>query len=528
MYRIFKKSYLISGYIGFIMNSFQSVLSQFLFGYLYFLIFEEYSRGELSTSLIIFFTILIGIYFILAIPLWGFLMEYSQNIYKGNLKKRFFKNIFKNKNQNFDDPTNILTLLQRDINNVQKLAGWDLVVLFQSILSGLISTIVIAKVSLKLVLIIIVVGLLPIIVNMFVSKYFKKCSIIIRKLYQEKLKASLNYINNLIMIRIYGLDEETASKINKNGKLIKIEKNKLVIIKNISMFFDSLIYESFYKVLLIYFGVNMIIKNEINFGLLILAYSMLEGISFFLSYVGYYIKNIQNIMVSVDNLKGYFNEIENNVLNLESKNIDSIIIDNIDFSYDDSGKVFDNFSIKLKLPNNFLIEGPNGSGKSTLLQLMAGIFAPDEGSIKFVDNSKNPTNKNISYVGQEPFIFNDSLLNNLTLGDEKISILKVEKALETVGLKKWYKALQKGLDTQLDEKGKNISKGEETRLCIARALIKEKNIIFLDEPDANIDTITMQKMIKSIEKNYKVSIIMVSHLRNIHHSFDNFQPISLV
>lgn len=524
MNKILRKSYSFFGYLGFVMNSFQSVFSEFLFGYLYLLIFENYQKGEIATYIIVILTLLVGIYFIFAIPLWGYLMESSQNVYKGNLKKRYMECLLKNKYQDKLSQAEKINLVQKDINNAQRLAGWDLVVLFQAIISGLVSSFVIGGISIKLLIFIVGMGIIPVLTNIVIAKYFKKTYSFLRESYQEKLKKILNYINNIIIVKIYGIEDEIKDDILKESKKIKKEKEKISLIKNTSIFFDSIIYDSFYKVILIYYGIKLILSKEINFGSLVLAFSMLEGISFFLSYIGNYIKNIQNIMVSLDKLKGRFLIKEEKKV-LSNNEIDRICIKDMSFSYG-MNKIFDKFSLSLKFPSNYIIHGQNGKGKSTLLKLISGFIRPDDGRIEFLKDGKK-VDKNMAYVGQDVFIFNDSLLNNLILENENIEVEEVKKAIKTVGLYLWYKSLKDGLDTIIDEKGKNISKGQQMRISIARALLKNKRIILLDEPDANLDSLTMKNMIEAIEKNYQINIIMVSHIEDTSKILEKFVSINL-
>ena len=155
---------LLSG-ISFLFNSFQSVFADFLFGILYFLIFEKLYYTKIHYPLLMLLTFLVFLYFVFLIPFWGYHMEKGVNIYTKNLTNLVFKSIL-NRDNVVHSSENI-TLIQHDVINDSKILGWDLVVFFQAILSGIISTIVIFNASYKMLLFLYILGLIAIILNLF-------------------------------------------------------------------------------------------------------------------------------------------------------------------------------------------------------------------------------------------------------------------------------------------------------------------------------------------------------------------------
>lgn len=196
----------------------------------------------------------------------------------------------------------------------------------------------------------------------------------------------------------------------------------------------------------------------------------------------------------------------------------NIIIKNIDFSYDDTNKkTLNKINLTIKKNSLFGIYGSSGSGKTTLISLIMGLLNPDRGNI-LVDNidikSKIKSWQNIiAYVPQKIFLVDDTIENNIALGEEndiidrkklKISAKKSGLDLDTM--------FYKGGKTMVGESGVRLSSGQIQRIGIARALYKNSEILILDEFTSSLDKKNEQKIMKTIIDLKKThTIIMISH-----------------
>ncbi|NIG99230.1 MAG: ATP-binding cassette domain-containing protein [Buchnera aphidicola (Periphyllus acericola)] len=175
-----------------------------------------------------------------------------------------------------------------------------------------------------------------------------------------------------------------------------------------------------------------------------------------------------------------------------------------------------NINIDIKSNKFIAFVGKTGSGKSTLANLLMGYYSPKSGSI-FLDNKKieqishKSLRKSVSIIQQEPVIFPNTILKNITLG-KKISNKKINKILKLSHLKNLISSFKKGIKTILSEKGNNISVGQKQLISIARALINNPKILILDEATANIDIYTEKLIQKSLLKiKNKTTLIMIAH-----------------
>lgn len=178
-----------------------------------------------------------------------------------------------------------------------------------------------------------------------------------------------------------------------------------------------------------------------------------------------------------------------------------------------------NFNLVINAGEKIAILGPSGEGKTTLLQLLLGDLVPETGTIVIngipVTALHNQRDQLISYLNQDPFIFNTTVGNNLRLGNEQASDEQLLKALERVGLTKWLKTqCSEGLETLLGEDGYQVSGGQRHRLAVARILLKNAPILLLDEPTIGLDPIMEAQLMDTLfkQQSHQTMIWITHHL----------------
>jgi ATP-binding cassette, subfamily B, bacterial PglK len=195
----------------------------------------------------------------------------------------------------------------------------------------------------------------------------------------------------------------------------------------------------------------------------------------------------------------------------------NIHIKDLDFRYQGKEILYKSANILIKKGETIGIMGESGSGKSTLVDLITGLIKPTKGKVLFdgIEYENIYKIKNlISYVPQNVFLFDDTILNNITLSfdNDKIAYQALNKSLEISILVDFIKESKSGLDTIVGEKGINISGGQIKRIGIARAIYKNSEIIIMDEVTSGLDSKTEEKFLKEIKKlKGKKTIIFISH-----------------
>lgn len=196
-----------------------------------------------------------------------------------------------------------------------------------------------------------------------------------------------------------------------------------------------------------------------------------------------------------------------------------IIISNLSFSYPTHKKrIINNLNIEIKKNTLVGIYGKSGIGKSTFVDLLSGLLKPSAGNI-LIDNSKKDIlfnldlwKENIGYVAQNIFLFDDTLINNITFGIKNINHSALKRAIKYSDLSDAISKLPNGGNTIIGENGFILSAGQRQRVGIARALYKQPKILIFDESTSNLDINSEEKIFTSLKKlSKKITIIIISH-----------------
>ena len=161
------------------------------------------------------------------------------------------------------------------------------------------------------------------------------------------------------------------------------------------------------------------------------------------------------------------------------------------------------------------IMGESGQGKTTILNILSGIYELDSGSILINDRLSKNERIDIVFISQDVELFDLSIRDNLTLG-ENISDEKILEMFEDSGLLEWYNNLENGLDEMVGEKGIKLSAGQRQRLNIIRGILINKDVYFFDEPTSNLDIESENKIINMIDKYLSdKTYIIVTHRKEL-------------
>lgn len=204
---------------------------------------------------------------------------------------------------------------------------------------------------------------------------------------------------------------------------------------------------------------------------------------------------------------------------------ENLNVKNISFSYNGKKNDIDNVSVSIHKGEKIAFVGESGSGKSTLLKLLRGITPIKSGDL-YKDNREKISMSSLSsittLIPQEPEIFENTIHYNITMGLE-YEKNELSKATKISCFDKVSSKLPFGLETDIREKGVNLSGGEKQRLALARGIfsIKDSEIVLLDEPTSNVDPAIEKQIFKNIFNEYKeISIISVLHRLHLVENFD--------
>ena len=205
---------------------------------------------------------------------------------------------------------------------------------------------------------------------------------------------------------------------------------------------------------------------------------------------------------------------------------EGIAINNVSFQYDDD-MVLNNVTINIKKGKTLALVGQSGSGKSTIANLVTRFYDVSSGSITIDDIDIRDITKHslrhlMGLVTQDSILFNDTIKNNILLGDEDATENQVIEALKVANAWEFVKDLPQGIQTNIGDSGNKLSGGQKQRLSIARAVLKNPPIMILDEATSALDTESerlVQVALENMMKN-RTSIIIAHRLSTIQNADD--------
>ena len=192
---------------------------------------------------------------------------------------------------------------------------------------------------------------------------------------------------------------------------------------------------------------------------------------------------------------------------------EEIAFEAVDFAYE-KDTVLHDFNLRIKKGQTVALVGQSGSGKSTIAQLLARFYDISKGSIRIDgidirDLTKDDLRSMIGMVTQEALLFNDSVRNNIALGNPEASLEDVQEAAKIAYAHEFIMELPDGYDTRIGDAGGKLSGGQRQRLSIARAVLKNPPILILDEATSALDTESEQWVQKALEQMMKGKTALV-------------------
>ncbi len=332
--------------------------------------------------------------------------------------------------------------------------------------------------------------------------------------------------NGISIIKSYNLTKSTNSNFNKLS--LNAYGRNLSLAKVQAWFFPlMLLLIGLSNLTVIYIGGNQYIKGEIEIGVVAEFIIYVNMLTWPVTIVGWVTSIIQQAEASQKRINEFLNK-KSEILNGidELKNIKgNIFFDKVSLIYNDTNiKALDNLSLNINSGENIGILGKVGSGKTSMLDLISRVYDPDSGSI-YIDNINlkklniNKLRLKIGYVLQNPFLFSESISENIKFGKPNSSINEIKKASLNANVIFDIKNFPKKFDTVVGERGLTLSGGQIQRISIARAIIKNPKILLLDDCLSSVDIKTEEEILKNLKKirKNKTTIIVSHRISSIKH-----------
>lgn len=198
--------------------------------------------------------------------------------------------------------------------------------------------------------------------------------------------------------------------------------------------------------------------------------------------------------------------------------VTDVRFEDVSFSYSNGEPVLDGVSFDVSKGEFVAFVGQSGAGKSTVVSLLSQMYVPDDGEIlvdgrPVSDVDLRTWRSKLAIVRQDPYVFDDTLWYNLTVGNRSASREEVERVCEIAQVTEFLDSLSEGFDTELGEEGVRLSGGQKQRIALARALLKdEADVLVLDEATSDLDSVTEQRVqaeIETMDREY--AVVTIAH-----------------
>jgi len=196
----------------------------------------------------------------------------------------------------------------------------------------------------------------------------------------------------------------------------------------------------------------------------------------------------------------------------------NIVVEHVGFNYPNIEKpALHPLSLKIIPGEKIAIIGRNGSGKSTLAKIMLGLYQPTQGSIRYDglhQGQIHPSDlrRNFGYLAQDIVLFHGSIKDNILFGTRQVTEYQLIRAVQSSGVSMFADSESQGLDLQVGEGGKSLSRGQRQAVALARAILNDPKILLLDEPTASLDARAEQQFMQSMAKTAQDrTLLLITH-----------------
>ncbi len=351
------------------------------------------------------------------------------------------------------------------------------------------------------------------------SRTINKRSAIVQQYLSQLTTFNQETFSGINVVKSYGI--ETAILRDFDAVVNESKEKNISLHKANALFFPLMILLiGISNLIVIYIGGNQYINGEIQIGTVVEFTLYVNILTWPVAVVGWVTSMVQQAEASQTRINEFLKETPE-ITNSSDKAEDiqgKIAFHDVVFTYDDTNiTALKNVSFEIEPGQTLAILGKTGSGKSTIAELISRMYDITEGKV-FIDNtpiaSLNLDNlrEQIGYVPQDPFLFSDTIENNIKFGKEDATLEDIEQAAKNAVVHDNIVEFTKGYDTILGERGVTLSGGQKQRVSIARAIIKNPKILIFDDCLSAVDTETEERILSNLEKvSTNKTTIIISH-----------------
>jgi len=357
-------------------------------------------------------------------------------------------------------------------------------------------------------------------ISIFVlSKVIHKRSTIVQQYLSKLTTFNQEFFSGINVVKSYGIENAIIKDFDEIANKSK-EKN-IHLQKANALFFPLMVLLiGVSNLLVLYIGGKEYINGEIQIGTIIEFMLYVNILTWPVAVVGWVTSMVQQAEASQARINEFLQEVPEiqNAVSTPTLLEGNVTFKDVTFTYDDTNiTALKNISFSVKQGETLAILGKTGSGKSTIIELISRLYDTTKGSI-LLDNTPikeanlDDVRNQIGFVPQDPFLFSESIEDNIKFGKEDATKEEIIAAAKNADVHKNIVNFPNGYKTVLGERGVTLSGGQKQRVSIARAIIKKPKILIFDDCLSAVDTETEEKILSNLERISKnITTFIISH-----------------
>lgn len=421
-----------------------------------------------------------------------------------------------------------LSKLTKVRSDSEKLITLSISLIFQTIIGFIFVIVYVARIDYRISIIFLITA--PIIA--LISSYLgKKIKIVSRKIVNQTnalAGSTTESLRNIELVKSLGLTYQEEKRLNLNTfKILHLELEKIRFIRSLSFIQGTTVH--FLRTCVVFTLYYFLFGNKIIVGDLLTMVFFTFFIFGPLQELGNFIIALNETKVSMENFKTLLSAPKE----FRPKNpkhvgaIQSLLFNNVSFQHKTAKfKAVENINFDIKQGETVAFVGPSGSGKTTLVKLLVGLYTPAEGKVLYnkIDSTEIDLldlRKQLGFVTQDAQLFSGTIRENLLFVKPNATDEDLYDALKRASCEKLLQRAEDGLNTTIGEGGIKVSGGEKQRLSIARAILRNPNLLIFDEATSALDSITEEEInttIRNISDKNRITVLIAHRLSTVMHA----------
>jgi len=421
-----------------------------------------------------------------------------------------------------------LSMLQKVRIDSEKLITLSISLIFQTIIGFIFVIVYISRIDYRIAFVFILTAPIIAFISSFLGKKIKAVSRRIVQQTNSLAGSTTESLRNIELVKSLGLTQQEESRLNSNTlRILQLEIQKIRFIRSLSFIQGTTVH--FMRTCIVFALYYFLFNGKIQVGDLL-------TMVFFTFFIFNPLQELSAFIIAKNETKVSMENFEK-LLNASSEfrpsqpksigTIESLQFSNVSFKHKTASQpAVENINFTIKQGETVAFVGPSGAGKTTLVKLLVGLYPPAEGNVRYNETDSTQIDiqdlrQQLGFVTQDAQLFSGTIKENLLFVKPNATDKELLDALYKASCQNLLNRAENGIDTTIGEGGIKVSGGEKQRLSIARAILRNPNLLIFDEATSALDSITEEEItstIRNISDQNRITVLIAHRLSTIMHA----------